>query len=227
MVQTRGGEDVYQVQCTDIWNDGKTFTSGKPDTIVTAIITKWDTAADVSEVWENIKERVEARGFDPFALDAATIARMIWNNKGIIGNPASGARGCIDTAGFGRFIKFYLRPDPNATKIIHPRDTNIVPLDSFKIGTKYVKSYTFRPQWSGYHLVSISMTSSNGKCDEFAAYPVIVGFAAMLEVPDSIVCQKEGTSLNAKTDFRYFHPDPINFGTWDLKLFSVAVTMLV
>lgn len=215
MVQTRGGEDVYQVQCTDVWNDGKTFTSGKPDTIVTAIISKWDTAADVSEVWENIKERVEARGFDPFALDAGTIARMIWNNVGIIGNPASGARGCIDTAGFGRFIKFYLRPDPNATKIIHPRDTNIVPLDSFKIGNKFVKSYTFRPQWSGYHLVSISMTSSNGKCDEFAAYPVIVGFAAMLEVPDSIVCQKEGTSLNAKTDFRYFHPDPINFGTWD------------
>lgn len=213
-VQTRGGEDVYQVPCTEIWNDGKTF-AGRPDTTVTAIISKWDTAADVSLVWDNIKSRVEAQGFDPFALDPGTIARMIWNNVGNIGNPASGARGCIDTTGFGKLIRFYLRPDPNFTKIIHPRDTNIVPTDSFLYKGKFAKSYTFRPQWSGYHLVSISMTSSNGKCDEFAAAPIIVGFAAFLEIPDSVVCQKEGTSLSAKTDFRMFHPDPINFGTWD------------
>lgn len=215
-VQTRGGSNVYQVPCTEIWNDGQTFTTGKKDTIITAIISKWDTAADVSAVWENIKERAEAAGFDPFALTPAQIAKMIWNNVGTIGNPMSGAYGCLDTTGFGSLIRFYLNPDPNYTKIIHPRDTNIVPMDSFMYQGKWTKSYTFRPQWAGYHLVSISMTSSNGKCDEFAAYPVIVGFAAMLEVPDSIVCRKEGTSLAAKTDFRYFHPDPINFGTWDM-----------
>ncbi|MBS3914958.1 MAG: gliding motility-associated C-terminal domain-containing protein [Bacteroidetes bacterium] len=215
MVQTRGGENVYQVPCTDIWNDGKTYTTGIRDTIVTAIISKWDTAADVSLVWDNIKVKLEARGFDPFALSPTQIAQMIWNNVGIIGNIPSGAKGCIDTTGFGKFIRFYLRPDPNFTKIIHERDTNIVPLDSFFLKGKYVRSYTFTPQWNGYHLVSISMTSANGKCDEFAAYPVIVGFAAFLEVPDSIVCADQGTSLKALTDFRYFHPDPINFGTWD------------
>ncbi|MBL7811724.1 MAG: gliding motility-associated C-terminal domain-containing protein [Bacteroidetes bacterium] len=214
-VVSRGGEDPVQVPCTDIWNDGNTKLTKKPDTLVTAIISKWDTAADVSAVWDNIKERLKARGFDPFAVDGVTLAKMIWNNKGIIGNPSSGARGCIDTNGFGRFIKFYLNPDPKFTKIIHPRDTSIRPIDSFKQGNKWLKGYTFFPKWAGYHLVSISMTSSNGKCDEFAAYPVIVGFAMMLELPDSIVCQDQANTLQARPDYRMFHPDPINFGTWD------------
>lgn len=213
-VQTRGGSDVYQVPCTDIWNDGKTY-SGKPDTVLTAEISDWDTAADVSLVWESIKERAEARGFDPFALTPQQIAQMIWNNVGTIGNPSSGAYGCLDTTGFGSLIRFYLVPNPDSTKILNARDTTITPTDSFFYQGKWARSYTFRPQWAGYHLVSISMTSSNGKCDEFAAYPVLVGFAMTVELPDSIVCRKEGTSLAAKTDFRYFHPDPINFGTWD------------
>jgi len=199
------------------WDDGKH--GGKldktPDTIITAIISKWDTAADVSAVWDRIKERVEARGFDPFALDPAQITRMIWNNIGIIGQPLTGAKGCIDTNGFGRFIKFYLRPDPNSKKIIHERDTNIRPLDSAIVGNKKYRAYTFRSPWAGYHLASISMTSSNGKCDEFAAYFVIVGFAAMIELPDSTICQDKATNLQARLDLRYFHPDPLNFGTWD------------
>ncbi|MFM7764577.1 MAG: PKD domain-containing protein, partial [Sphingomonadales bacterium] len=199
------------------WNDGKH--KGKfdktPDTIVTAIISKWDTAADVSAVWDRIKERLEARGFDPFALDPAQITRMIWNNKGIIGQPLTGAEGCIDTNGFGRFIKFYLRPDPKSKKIIHERDTNIRPLDSAIVGNKKYRAYTFKSPWAGYHLASISMTSANGKCDEFAAYPVIVGFAAMIELPDSTICQDQATNLQARLDLRYFHPDPLNFGTWD------------
>lgn len=216
MVQTRGGENVAQLPCKDEWTDGKTFVSQKPDTLVTAIISKWDTAADVSLVWDNIKDRLVARGFDPFAIDDATMAKMIWNNKGTIGQPNTGARGCIDTTGFGKLIKFYMRPDPNFTKIINQRDTNIRPLDSFNLNSTWVHAYTFRPQWAGYHLVSISMTSANGKCDEFAAYPVIVGFAMMLEIPDTVVCQDQANTLQAKPDYRYFNPDPINNGTWDL-----------
>lgn len=229
MVQSRFMYRPEQLPCKDewqddprsdrrvAWNDGKHggALDATPDTILTAIISKWDTAADVSAVWDRIKERVEARGFDPFALDPAQITRMIWNNVGIIGQPSSGAKGCIDTNGFGRFIKFYLRPDPKFTKIVHPRDTNIRPLDSAKIGNKWIRAYTFQSPWSGYHLASISMTSANGKCDEFAAFPVIVGFAAMLELPDSIICQKQATNLAARPDLRYFHPDPLNFGTWD------------
>ncbi len=215
MVQTRGGANVKQKPCSNIWEDGFNYISKKPDTIVTAIISKWDTAADVSAVWDQIKDRLTARGFDPFAIDEAQMVRMIWNNIGSIGNPLTGARGCIDTTGFGKLIKFYLRPDPNFTKIINQRDTNIRPLDSWNQNGKWVKAYTFRPQWAGYHLASISMTSANGKCDEFAAYPVLVGFAMMMEFPDSVVCQDQATSLAVKPDFRYFHPDPINFGTWD------------
>ncbi len=229
MVQSRFETRPEQIKCKDEWQDDPrtdrriAWDDGKhggkldmtPDTIMTAIISKWDTAADVSAVWDRIKERVEARGFDPFALDPAQITRMIWNNKGIIGQPATGAEGCIDTNGFGRFIRFYLRPDPKATKIIHPRDTSIRPLDSVSRGGKWLRAYTFRSPWAGYHLASISMTSANGKCDEFAAFPVIVGFATFMEFPDSTVCQDQATSLAVRLDPRYFHPDPLNFGTWD------------
>ena len=229
MVQTRFLTRPEQLPCSNDWQDdprtdrrvawddgkhgGKTDLT--PDTIVTAIISKWDTAADVSAVWDRIKERLKARGFDPFAVDPAQITRMIWNNKGVIGQPSTGAEGCIDTNGFGRFIKFYLRPDPKFKTIIHPRDTNIRPLDSVKQGNKWIRAYTFRSPWAGYHLASISMTSANGKCDDFAAYPVIVGFAAGLELPDSTICQDQASNLRAKPDLRYFHPDPLNFGTWD------------
>jgi gliding motility-associated-like protein len=215
MVQTRGGSNVKQRACSQIWDDGFTFTKKKPDTLVTAIISKWDTAADVSAVWDQIKDRLVTRGFDPFAISDAQMAKMIWNNKGTIGFPNTGARGCIDTSGFGKLIRFYMRPDPKFTKIINRRDTNIRPTDSVKIKGKWLKAYTFFPQWAGYHLVSISMTSSNGKCDEFAAAPVLVGFAMMLEFPDSIVCQDQANTLAAKPDYRYFNPDPINNGTWD------------
>lgn len=215
IVVTRGGEDPYQIPCTDVWDDGKTYKIEGPDTIITAEITKYEIAADVSEVWDNIKDRAEKRGFDPFALSPTDIAKMIWNNVGVIGQPSTGAYGCIDTTGFGKFIKYYFVPDPDYTTILSPRDTNIVPLDSWKQGNSYIKAYTFNPNWAGYHLISLSMTSANGKCDDFAAFPVLVGFAMELELPDSIICQDQANNLQALPKYRMFHPDPINFGTWD------------
>jgi gliding motility-associated-like protein len=214
VIQTRGGEDPVQVPCTDIWNDGNTKIT-KRDTIYTAEIRAWQTGADVSAVWDKMKERLDARGFDPFSLTGAQIAQMIWNNKGIIGQPATGAYGCIDTAGFGRFIRYYIIPNKDSTKILNYRDTSIRPNEINKINGVNYDSYRFVPKWVGYHLISLSMTSSNGKCDDIAAFPVLVGFAMELELPDSIVCQDQATTLKALPKYKMFHPDPINFGTWD------------
>ncbi len=214
VIQTRGGEDPVQVPCTDIWNDGNTKIT-KRDTIYTAEIRAWQTGADVSAVWDKMKERLDARGFDPFSLTGAQIAQMIWNNKGIIGQPATGAYGCIDTAGFGRFIRYYIIPNKDSTKILNYRDTSIRPNEINKINGVNYNSYRFVPKWVGYHLISLTMTSSNGKCDDIAAFPVLVGFAMELELPDSIICQDQATTLKALPKYKMFHPDPINFGTWD------------
>ena len=214
VIQTRGGEDPIQVPCTDIWNNGNTKVT-KRDTIFTAEIRAWQIGADVSVVWERMRERLVARGFDPFALTGTQIAQMIWNNKGVIGQPATGAYGCIDTAGFGRFIRFYVIPNKDSMTILSYRDTTIRPTDIYNLNGVNFNSYRFIPKWVGYHLISLSMTSSNGKCDDIAAFPVLVGFAMELELPDSIVCQDQATTLKALPKYKMFHPDPINFGTWD------------
>lgn len=218
MVQTRGGEDPKQLPNTNTWVDGSTKVLQGPDTILLAEVSKWDTFADVSLVWDNIKARLEARGFDPFSIDGATMAKMIWNNIGIIGQPASGARGCIDTAGFGRNIKYKLVADPKDVKTLHYRDTSILPTDSTldKATGKFIRTYTWHPAWAGYYTVALLMTDKSGNCDAFSALPVIVGFGMDVTFLDSIVCRDEGSSLYAVPDYKYFHPDPINFGTWDM-----------
>jgi plastocyanin len=216
VIQTRGGEGPVQVPCTDIWNDGNTKVTNR-DTIFTAEIRAWQIGADVSAVWDKMKVRLDARGFDPFSLTGAQIAQMIWNNKGVIGQPATGAYGCIDTAGFGRFIRFYVIPNKDSMTISSYRDTAIRPTDIYKLNGVNFNSYRFIPKWVGYHLISLSLTSSNGKCDDIASFPVLVGFAMELELPDSIICQDQATTLKALPKYKMFHPDPINFGTWDIK----------
>ncbi len=218
IVQTRGEENPFQAQCTNNWFDGNSKTTDGPDTIVTAEVRKYTMGADVSAVWDRIKTRLEDRGFDPFALADTQIAKMIWNNKGVIGQPNTGAYGCIDTTGFGKDIKFYYVPDLTQTTVLHWRDSTITPLDSWYDGVtkKKIAAYRFVPRWAGFHIISLSMTSSNGKCDAISAMPVIVGFAMYMDkFADSIVCQKEGQSLQIAPDYRYFSTDPLNFGTWD------------
>lgn len=207
MIQTRGGENPRQVRGTNTWVGGTPF-SEVGDTLFTAEISKWDTFADVSAAWENVKERLDAAGFDPFSLTGTQIARMIWNRVGTIGQPNTGARGCIDTTGFGKLIKFVFRPLQK--KILHYRDTSVRPLDSALYLGKFTKAYTFVPRWSGYHVVALSMTSADGNCDDFLAYPIIVGFGMSLEFNDSIICKDQADNLRARPDYKYFHPDPNN-----------------
>lgn len=217
IVQTKTTENPFKVPGTNTWKNGMPKSIGNPDTIVTAAIGKWDTFADVSLVWDNIKMRLEALGFDPFAMDGKTISKMIWNNVGIIGQPSSGAKGCIDTNGFGRNIKFSITADPNDVTILNFRDTCILPMDSVfdKLTGKWVHAYSWRAPWSGFYTVSLSMTDKKGNCDAFSAKSVIVGFGMKVEYNDSIFCRNSGGSVYVKPDYQYFNTDPINNGTWD------------
>jgi hypothetical protein len=106
-------------------------------------------------------------------------------------------------------------PNKDSMTILNYRDTTIRPTDFEKVGNTTYSAYKFVPKWNGYHIISLAMTSSNGKCDDIAAFPVLVGFAMELELPDSIVCQDQATTLKALPKYKMFHPDPINFGTWD------------
>lgn len=214
LVITRGGQDPVRVKGTTDWTDGPAFLLKKPDTIITAVITKWDTVADVSRAWEQMKARLLEKQFDPYSLDGKTLARLIWNGKGIIGQPASGARGCIDTAGFGHLISFSLKPVPGFTRVLHMRDTSLQPVDSTFIGGVKRPAYSMKTMHSGYYLAKRTMLTNKG-CRQVAGSPLVSGFGTFLEYPDSTACQDQGNSLAARLNARYFHPDPLNFGTWD------------
>ena len=213
----RGERNPAQIPCTNRWKEGDGYVFGKLDTIITARITAWDTFADVTKVWTNIKERAEANGFDPFSLTGEQIARMIWNNKGVIGQPASGARGCLDTTGFGKDIIFRIIPKPGAKTILHYRDTSVYPIDTLLDPNtgKLVNAYLFRPKWNGWYSLSLAMVSASGDCDDVQAKTLVAGFGMTLIFEDSIICRDDAAGLIARPDYRMFHPDPQFFGTWD------------
>ncbi len=214
LVISRGGQDPIYDPAQNKWVEGKTKLFKKPDTIITAIISKWDTLADVSGAWDFIQPQLLARGFDPFSLDAKTLAHMVWNGKGTIGNPATGAKGCIDTSGYGNLIKWRLKPANGFKKIVHYRDTSLLPVDQFYDSSKLNHEYIFKPTWNGKYYASREMITKNN-CDAYMQIPVIVGYGSVVTFPDSVACNKAGNTLAIKIDHRYFHPDPINFGTWD------------
>jgi gliding motility-associated-like protein len=216
IVQTRGYEDPVQTPCKNEWSDGNAIITDGPDTLYTAEIRDFTLAADVSKVWDRIREILRANGFDPFALGDTTIAKMIWNSVGEIGKPSTGAYGCLDTAGFGKDIRYYYIPNRDSMTVFHYRDSTITPLDTHDVfGTKF-NSYRFVPTHAGRYILSVSMRSANGQCDDIKAEPLIVGFAMFTDLfTDSIVCQDEGSSLKIAPDYRYFSTDPDNQGTWD------------
>ncbi|MCC7299093.1 MAG: hypothetical protein IT244_12230, partial [Bacteroidia bacterium] len=215
IVVTRGGQDPVQIPGTNYWKNGNPKIYRKPDTIVTARILQLDTIVDFSNAWEPLKNELILKGFDPYAIDGKKLHKMIWNKKGTIGNPASGARGCIDVSSFEMLLRYYTQPASSAKIILHPRDTSLIPVDSIFRNGKWVHEYTFKPNHNGYYLLSRNMLSKNAACPVSSVYPCIVGFAHFVDYPDSIVTRNMGTSLSINIEPRYFHPDPINFGTWD------------
>jgi gliding motility-associated-like protein len=186
----------------------KTPASGIPlelwrDTILTSTITKWDTAADITRAWDIFKRIVDRLGFDIYELTPTELAKMIWNNVGTMGQPATGSRGCIDTAGFGTLVRFYVVPDPSSHTILNYRDTTIRPMDTHIAGGQtFNNSVQFVPEHSGYYILELLQRSNNG-CFERSSRRVVVGFYGDIKYSDTILCRGTKT-LTAEPTFRYF-----------------------
>lgn len=175
-----------------------------------ATITKWHTEADITPVFDIIKTILEANKIDVYELSPAQLSELIWNGQGQFGKPYTGSKGCLDTTGFGRFIRFYKVADEKTSN--HYRDTSLIPVDTAKgsDGSLY-NAYCFVPQYSGYFVANYALRSiapENCIKNDRAAKAVIVGYFAMLNYSDTIICH--GTPITATPEFRYFNPDPRN-----------------
>ncbi|MBU6324436.1 MAG: PKD domain-containing protein [Bacteroidetes bacterium] len=186
----------------------KTPASGVPvtlwrDTTLTSVISKWDTAADITKAWDLFKRAVDRLGFDIYELTPTQLAKMIWNNKGTLGQPATGSRGCIDTAGFGGLVRYYVVPDKSSQQILNYRDTSIRPMNTHKAGGKtFANSVQFVPEHNGYYILELLQRSNNG-CFERSSKRVVVGFYSKVAYSDTILCAGTKT-LTAEPTFRYF-----------------------
>lgn len=171
------------------------------DSIVTAEIYEWDTIADFTKAFDQIKKEVDKLGFDIYELSGSTVYKMIWNKKGSIGNPATGSRGCIDTTGYGSLIVFKVQPRPGKSKILNFRDTSIRPFDSAFFGGKWIQNVVeFRPQYAGYYILELAMSGKG--CVQQKGERMTVGFYNKVTLSDSIICNK--SPITASTEFRYF-----------------------
>ena len=199
-------EDRLQVVKTSFF-DGKTKTTDSFE-IRTAKVLKWHTEADITPVFDIIKLILQANNIDVYELSPAQISELIWNGQGTFGKPFTGSRGCLDTTGFGRFIRFYKVADKKDS--MHYRDSTLLPLDR-TIGWdgKYYNAYTFVPQYSGYYIANFGLRSTAPEnCTKKlgTAKKVLVGFFGVMNYTDTILCH--GQQVVAHPEFRYFNVYP-------------------
>jgi len=177
-------------------------------TIKVATITKWHTEADITPVFKIIQTILEANNIDVYDLSPAQLSELIWNGQGQFGKPYTGSKGCLDTTGFGRFIRFYKVADEKIST--HYRDTSLMPIDTIKgADDSLYNAYCFVPQYSGYYQANFALRSiapENCTKSDKSAKAVIVGYYAVLNYSDTIICH--GTPITATPEFRYFNPDP-------------------
>lgn len=178
------------------------------ENIKIATVKKWHTEADITPVFDIIKTILEANNIDIYELTPGQLNELIWNGVGTINQPYTGSKGCLDTTGFGRFIRFYKVADEKES--LHDRDTSLIPVDSI-VGWdgKVYKSYCFVPQYSGYYIANFGLRSiAPENCNKTTgtAKKVIVGYYSELNYSDTIICH--GTPITATPQFRYFEVFP-------------------
>ncbi len=180
----------------------------KTDRIPIAKITKWHTEADITPVFDIIKTILERNNIDVYELSPAQMSEIIWNGQGTFGKPYTGSRGCLDTTGFGRFIRFYQVADEK--QILHFRDTSLRPVDmTTGWDGKAYSAYTFAPQYSGYYIANFGLRSrapENCTKQTGTAKKVIVGYYNTANFTDTILCH--GDQVEATPQFRYFEVYP-------------------
>ena len=173
-----------------------------------AKVTKWHTEADITPVFDIIKQILELNKIDIYELSPAQLSELIWNGVGTFGKPFTGSRGCLDTTGFGRFIRFYQVADEKES--LHFRDTTLTPIDSIigYDGKKY-RAYNFVPQYSGFFVANFALRSrapENCVMNTGTAKRVIVGFYGVMNYTDTILCH--GQKVTCSPQFRYFNVYP-------------------
>jgi gliding motility-associated-like protein len=187
--------------------DGKTTTLDSQEIRVAKIL-QWHTEADITPVFDIIKTILEAQKIDIYELSPAQLSELIWNGVGSFGKPYTGSRGCLDTTGFGRFIRFYKVADQKQS--LHYRDTTLLPIEKIVgyDGQTY-NAYNFVPQWSGYYVANFGLRSrapENCTKSTGTAKKVIVGFYAQMNYTDTILCH--GQNVLTSPDFKYFEVYP-------------------
>lgn len=187
--------------------DGRTVTLDSQEFRIAKVL-KWHTEADITPVFDIIKVILEANRIDIYELSPAQISELIWNGVGTFGKPYTGSRGCLDTTGFGRFIRFYKVADLKDS--MHLRDTTLLPIDRIKgyDGQMY-NAYSFVPQYSGYYVANFGLRSrapENCTKSTGTAKKVIVGFYGVMQYTDTILCH--GQQVTSSPQFRYFEVYP-------------------
>lgn len=176
--------------------------------IKVAEVTKWHTEADITPVFDVIKQILLGNNIDVYDLSPAQISDIIWNGKGTFQKPYTGSRGCLDTTGFGKFIRFYKVADKK--NILHYRDTTLKPIKTVTgfDGQKY-NAYCFVPQYSGFYIANFGLRSrapENCTMQSGTAKRVIVGFYGVMNYNDTIICH--GANVTSCPQFNYFHAYP-------------------
>lgn len=186
--------------------DGKTVTLDSQDLRI-AKVTKWHTEADITPVFDIIKLILEANKIDIYELSPAQLSELIWNGVGQFGKPWTGSRGCLDTTGFGRFIRFYKVADEKES--LHFRDTSLLPIEYAAGCNPTIRAYNFVPQYSGFYIANFGLRSiapENCTKSTGTAKRVIVGFYGVMNYTDTIICH--GSPVVCSPQFRYFNVYP-------------------
>lgn len=174
-----------------------------------ARVNQWHAEADVSAVYDVVKNQLALQGLNITSFSATQLAEMIWNGKGRIGKAYTGSRGVIDTTGIGSKIRISILVDNK--KILHFRDTGILPLESnLGYDSKTYKSYAFKPAYNGFYTISMRITSlAPNACfdnNNFSSKKLLVGFYAQMNMTDTIICH--GQYVECSPQFRYFDAYP-------------------
>lgn len=171
-----------------------------------ARITKWHAEADVNEVLETFKSRLEAYGYNISDFNETELAGLIWNGKGVIGKAYTGSRGLVDTTGIGDKIKIQLVADQKT--VLHYRDTSILPIETHLNNiNQSVSSYAFTPRQNGFYLIEMKLNSNlDNFCPRRVYKKAVVGFYMEMNYEDTIICP--GQRVVCSPNFRYYNPYP-------------------
>ena len=193
-------------------NNNGNVVLNKTDTIFTAIVHRHRKHLLMGSRNNRLREELSKIGLSIADYDDTTIVDLIWNGVGVIGNPLSGSKGCIDTTGIGSTL-FFDYDVTNAT-ILHYKDSSLLPFDSISVNSNNYKAYGFYIKKRGLYRVVRNVESIYPTfCPLANDKSIIAGFNAEITFNDSIICK--GNTIDASTKFRYYDTRDSNFGSID------------